>query len=78
MHPYQEKKVRPHYVLIHALQWLSFRFYIDYKVLLMTFKTLNDLGTKYLPHLLKQHSLSQALRLAYACVLLLQGVTQTV
>ena len=48
--------------ILKSLHWLPVSFRIDFKVLLLVFKSLNGLGPSYLSHLLLPYEPSRALR----------------
>ncbi len=47
---------------LQSLHWLPIKFSISYKILLLTYKTLNDLAPAYLNNLLSRYNPTRSLR----------------
>ncbi len=48
--------------ILQSLHWLPIKFRINYKILLLAYKALNDLGPAYLTNLLSRYNLTRSLR----------------
>ncbi len=48
--------------ILQSLHWLPMKFRISYKIVLLTYKALNDLAPAYLTNLLSRYSLTRSLR----------------
>ena len=57
--------------VLQKLHWLPVKFRLDFKVLLLTYKALNNLAPSYLQDLLHIHTPSRTLRSASALTLVL-------
>lgn len=57
--------------ILSSLQWLPVKYTIEYKILLMVFKSLNGLAPGYLSDLLHFHNPSRSLRSGNLALLVL-------
>ncbi len=63
--------------ILQSLNWLPIKFRISYKILLLTYKALNDLAPAYLTNLLSRYNPTRSLRLQNSGLLVVPRIAKS-